>query len=381
MRVIPVASGKGGVGKSLVSVNLSIALSQVGQKVLLADLDLGASNAHTILGIRTVSRGIGHFVSEARANLADFILETDFSGLKFLPGEAEIPGLANLPFGQKKKLLKNLLQLTEFDYLILDLGAGTGINTLDFFLSSDEGIIVSTPSLTSTLNAYLFLKNCIFRLLESSFPLKSEGKNYLLNLKKQGDNLQKLYLPKLFSELQELDPDNFSIFKERFDGFSPRLILNMVEDPKDGTKASRIRISCKQYLGIHLDHLGVIYRDHLQDVALNSRIPIITYKPQSVISVAIERISEKLQKLKAGAVHGIKEEQIDENFAIADMEAEQDFETRSNEIKNLLNDGVLSEGDLIETIRTQQYEIKSLKKENSLLKARLVKAINQGFKF
>lgn len=381
MRVIPVASGKGGVGKSLVSVNLSIALSQLGERVLLADLDLGASNAHTILGIRTVSKGIGNFLSESRASLSDFIMKTDYDGLHFLPGEAEIPGLANLQFAQKKRLMKSIFALQDYDYIIMDLGAGTGLNTLDFFLCSDEGLVVSTPSLTATLNAYLFLKNCIFRLMESSFPSKSEGKKFLSNLKKQGDDLQKLYLPKLFSDLKEADPENFEAFQKRFNDFGPRLILNMIEDPNDGVKAARIRVSCKEYLGIKLDHMGIIYRDHLQDVALNSRIPIIIYKPQSVISVAIKRLCEKIQNSKAGSIHTIDEEEINENFQLADIEAEQDFETRSEEIKDLLNSGVLSEGDLIETIRTQQYEIKSLKKENALLKNRLIKAVNQGFTF
>lgn len=380
MRVIPIASGKGGVGKSLVSVNLSIALSQAKKKVLLADLDLGASNAHTILGIRTIKKGIGNFVCDARAVLRDYIMQTDYENLFFLPGEAEIPGLANLQHAQKKKLFKNLLTLNEYDFIILDLGAGTGLNTLDFFLCSDEGIIVSTPSLTATLNAYLFLKNCVFRIMETSFPRKSEGRQFLVRLRRQGDDLQRLYLPKLISDLKEIDSENFETFQTRFKQFMPKLVLNMIEDPKDGAKASRIRVSCKEYLGIDLEHLGIIYRDHLQDIALNSRIPVLIYKPQSVISIAINRLCDKILVSEGGQLHALTEEALNESFQIADSEAEQDFETRTEEIKDLMNSGVLSEGDLIETIRIQRFEIKSLKKENALLKKQLVKAVEEGFK-
>ncbi len=371
MRVVPIASGKGGVGKSLVSVNLSIALSQAGFSVLLVDLDLGASNAHTILGMRAVGKGLGHFLSEPRTKITDVISPTEYDNLFFLPGEGEIPGFANLYASQKKKIQNNLFSL-EYDFIILDLGAGTGHNTLDFFLSSDEGILVITPSLTSTLNAYLFLKNAIFRLLETSFPGKCEGKNYLKSLKKQGTHLQNIYLPKLFSRLEEIDPENYKTFIKRFNSLQPRLIINMLEDPKDGNKATKIRTSCQEYLGIELDHFGIIYKDHLQDIALNSRLPIIVYKPQSVISQAIYRIAEKVVASEPGDVHTISDEEISENYHVAEGEAENDFLTRSEEIKELLNSGVLSPGDLVETIRTQQYEIRSLKKENSLLKQKLV---------
>lgn len=381
MRVIPIASGKGGVGKSLISVNLSIALAQAGFKVLLVDLDLGASNAHTILGLRAIKKGIGHFLTEPRVKIHDIIMETGYKNLSFIPGEAEIPGLANLYASQKKKLTKHLFALEEIDFLLLDLGAGTGLNTLDFFLSSDEGIIVSSPSLTSTLNAYLFLKNCIFRIMETSFPGKCEGKRFLQSLKKQGTSLQKLYLPKLFSELSRVDPENYVVFEKRFKTFQPRLVLNMLESPKDGNKAKKIRVSCKEYLGVDLDHLGVVYRDHLQDIALNARLPIIIYKPQSVIPQAIYRISEKVQQSEPGGLHTLDEEFYNENYQTADSEAETDFENRMDEVQELLKSGALTQGDLIESIRTQQYEIKSLKKENALLKSKMVKGIKQGYKF
>jgi len=380
MRVLPIASGKGGVGKSLMAVNLSIALAQSGNKVVLADLDLGASNAHTILGLRAVGQGIGHFLADSKIDIHDVMMSTTYENLQFIPGEAEIPGLANLQHAQKKRLLKALLKLQNIDFLILDLGAGSSLNTLDFFLSSDEGIIVTTPSLTSTLNAYLFLKNCIFRIMETSFPGKSEGKKYLGELRKKGESLQRLYLPKLFKELKKRDLKNYKKLEERFANFRPKLILNMVEDPKDGVKASRIRVSCREYLGLEIDHLGIVYRDHLQDIALNSRLPIIIYKPKSLIAQAAYRIAEKIKNSKAGMIHEYSGEFLDENFQQADLEAEQDFDQRAEEIKNLLNTGVLTQGDLIETIRTQQYEVKSLKKENNLLKSKLIKAVNQGYK-
>src|SRR5579864_5037308 len=164
MVVLPIGSGKGGVGKSLLATNLSVALAESGRKVVLADLDLGASNAHTMLGLRGVSRGIGTFLSVPRTRFEDIVLPTEYAGLSFVPGDAEVPGIASLRAAQKNRLVRCLRALPT-DFLILDLGPGAGANPLDFFLLSPAGILVTTPGITSILNAYLFLKNVVFRLL------------------------------------------------------------------------------------------------------------------------------------------------------------------------------------------------------------------------
>ena len=120
MQILPIGSGKGGVGKSLIAANLSIALSEAGKNVVLADLDLGGSNIHTLLGVRSVDQGIGTFLNNRHIDFNDIILETDYKGMRFIPGDAEIPGIANLKIFQKQKLIRNLLSL-EADYLIIDL--------------------------------------------------------------------------------------------------------------------------------------------------------------------------------------------------------------------------------------------------------------------
>src|SRR5208283_4729811 len=130
MVILPIGSGKGGVGKSLLATNLAVALAETGRKVALADLDLGASNAHTMLGIRTVNRGIGTFLSLPRMKFEEVVLPTEYEGLSFIPGDADIPGIANLKSGQRTRLAR-CLEALEADYLVLDLGPGAGANTLD----------------------------------------------------------------------------------------------------------------------------------------------------------------------------------------------------------------------------------------------------------
>lgn len=374
MHIIPIASGKGGVGKSLVAANLSVALSQAGHRVVLADLDLGASNLHLVLGLRAPKTGIGTFLSSPNSKFEDIVVPTDYENLRFIPGDAEIPGLANIKPAQKNSLVRKLLAL-DADYLVLDLGAGTSSNILDFFLMSAQGIVVTAPSLTATLNAYLFLKNACFRLMYTTFPQRSQAFAYLEKLRKDGSSLQKAYLPNILEAIKREDPESYALFRDKAARFRPRLVMNMLEDPQDAEKALKIRRSCREYLGVELEHLGVVYRDDLQDVALSSRMPITVYKPQSVISQGIFRIADKL--LSGGEEDDRPlSDRLDDTFASAEMEAGIDFEQKLSYVEDLLDSGALSMGDLVETVKSQQFEITQLKKENQLLKYKLMKLLS-----
>jgi flagellar biosynthesis protein FlhG len=380
MQILPIASGKGGVGKSLVATNLAVALGQNGKKVVLADLDLGASNLHLTLGMSGMRTGIGTFLSNRSMAFEDIIVPTEYENLSFIPGDAEIPGMANLKTGQKTKLIKRLYTV-DADFLVLDLGAGTNFNTLDFFLSSSYGVIVTAPTLTATLNAYLFLKNIVFRLMNATFKKGSAAAEYIEWVKKEGTQLQRVYIPKLLDYIRREDPESYEAFRRRTANFHPMLVLNLLEDPKDSQKAEKIRRSCSEYLGIDMEHLGIIYYDHTQEVALSSRIPIVVYKPNSVLSQAIYRIADKLIQRREEDNQGslLDIETLDQSYQVAEMEAEIDFDAKARDMEDLLHSGALTRGDLIETIKAQQYEINSLKKENNLLKHRLRRAMDEGF--
>ncbi|MDR2134226.1 MAG: P-loop NTPase [Treponema sp.] len=379
MRVIPVASGKGGVGKSLVAANLGVAFAQAGQRVVLADLDLGASNLHLVLGQHSPRSGIGTFLNNPKSDFADVITETDVRGLRFVPGDTEIPGTANLKVSQLKALVRELLALRkDTDILILDLGAGTHQSILDFFLLSGQGIVVSAPAVPAVLNAYVFLKNTVFRLMFTSFSKGSMARAWLEKVRKDGSGAQRLYIPKILSEIKTIDRDSCEKFTGHLERLHPRLIMNMVEEPKDADVAMKIRRSCEEYLDLKIEHLGVIYRDSAQDTALSSRLPVTLYKPQSVLSQAIYRIADKI--LQAGEDEYTPDDrEIDESFQEAGMEAEIDFDSKMEYVEDLLHSGALTQGDLIETVKSQQFEISKLKKENGFIKLKLSRAIAQGF--
>ena len=379
MRVIPVASGKGGVGKSMVAANLAVAFAQAGQRVVLADLDLGASNLHLVLGHQSPKNGIGSFLNDTKTDFQNVIAETDVRGLRFVPGDTEIPGTANLKAYQLKALVRRFLALeSEADVLVLDLGAGTHQSILDFFLLSGQGIVVSAPMVTAVLNAYVFLKNTVFRLMHTTFGKGSAAGAYLEKARKDGSGHQRLYIPQMLSEIKNIDSESYDRYMTRISGFHPRLIMNLIDDPKDADVAMKIRRSCEEYLGLKIEHLGIIYRDTIQDTALSSRLPMVLYKPQSVLSQAIYRIADKILQSEEDT-YGLGDKEIEESFQEAGLEAEIDFDYKMEYVEDLLQSGALSQGDLIETVKSQQIEMSRLKKENNFLKFKLSDAIAKGF--
>ena len=305
-------------------------------------------------------------------------MSSEYENLRFIAGDSEVPGLSSLKIFQKNTLIKKFQSL-DADYLILDLGAGTHLTILDLFLLSPQGIIVTAPTVTATLNGYLFLKNAVFRLMSASFKKASKAAQYLEKLKTDAASLKKLYIPRLIETLDEIDPKNTAVFKERLSQFHPRLVMNMIDDPKDADKALKIRRSCQQYLGLDVEHLGVMYRDSLQDRALSSRLPVISYKPNSVLSQAIFRIAEKILQSETMEFTDFAAT-TDTSFEIAQEEASDDFSAKMSYVEDLIGTGALSTGELAEIIKTQQFELNQLRNENLLLKSKIVKAANQGFK-
>lgn len=380
MQILPIASGKGGVGKSLLSANLAIALGQAGKKVVLADLDLGASNLHLAIGHNVKSNSIGTYLTE-KSDFKSIIEPTEYENVSFIAGDSQIPGLTTLKAAQKAKLLRDFHSI-DADYLILDLGAGTHQIILDFFLQSPQGILVTAPTVTATLDGYLFLKNCVFRLMYTTFKRGTPGHEFLDKVRKNSAQMKSLYIPQITQALEQVDPENTKLFKARMKQFCPRLILNMISDPKEANNATRVRNSCKQYLGLDIDYLGLMYRDQLQEKALSSRLPVTIYKPHSVLSQAIFRIAEKIIETEPRFFDQEFSKAIDTagSFDKIDEEASEDYALKLSGIDDLVGSGQLSSGELIEMIKTQAYELTQLKKENILLKSKIVKAAKQGFK-
>lgn len=173
LRVISVTSGKGGVGKSNVVVNLGLALAQRGRKVLLIDADLGLGNLDILLGLTPKFTIQDAMASQLK--LAEVISEGP-GGLKILPASSGIAELAILDEFQKLFLLNEMDHYTEdVDVVLIDTGAGISPNVLFFNLGAQERILVVNNQPPAIADAYALIKILVSQYGEKSFKLLVNG--------------------------------------------------------------------------------------------------------------------------------------------------------------------------------------------------------------
>src|SRR5210317_304032 len=163
--IYPIGGGKGGVGKSFITASLGVLLAKWGKKVVLIDLDLGAPNLHTLLGMKSPKIGLNCFLNKTVKNLESAAVPTMIPNLFLISSFHCYMEIANLFYAQKLKIIDSIKKLP-FDYILLDLGPGTNFNTLDFFLTSKKGILICTPEPTSIENSFRFIKTVYFRKLK-----------------------------------------------------------------------------------------------------------------------------------------------------------------------------------------------------------------------
>ncbi len=155
-RTIAVTSGKGGVGKSNIALNLSIAAARLGHKVTLIDADLGLANIDVLADLKT-RYNISHVIS-GRKNIIEIVAEGP-GGIRIIPGASGLPDLADMPEGKRERLIAQLDYLeSEADIVFVDTGAGINRNVIDFAVAADDVLVVSTPEPTSITDAYATIK-------------------------------------------------------------------------------------------------------------------------------------------------------------------------------------------------------------------------------
>ncbi|MDI9442384.1 MAG: MinD/ParA family protein [Firmicutes bacterium] len=253
-RVIVVASGKGGVGKTNIAVNLALALRQLDNCVALIDVDLGLANVDIVLGI-TPPYNLGH-VFRGEKTLVE-IIEDGPLGIKLLAGGSGMSELANLTGWRLEQFVKSLDELNrEFDFVVLDTGAGIGQNVLSFALATDEVLVVTTPEPTAITDAYGLIKVVFQRNPQAQI----------------------------------------------------RLIVNMARNPGEAEAvAEKLNSVLREYVQREVEYIGYLLDEQQVNRAVGQQVPFLLSYPSSMASRSIKRIANILAgEVPQDAAVGIK---------------------------------------------------------------------------
>lgn len=285
-RIISVGGGKGGVGKSLLSANLAIAMAQEGRRVVLVDADLGAANLHTLFGIERPGPTLQTFIDHGTQTLEEARVETQVPGLTLVRGASAVVGSANISHAQKQRLLRHVTAL-DADVVLVDVGAGLAFNQVDLFDVADLRLLVMTPQLTSIQNAYGFAKAALYRRLDR--VLKLHGVEGALDESDSGHEMMSLRA--MLREVLSGSPTLDAAVRHELARFNLRLFGNQVHDPREAGVFRAVGKMMTDFLSLPAPLLGFARASRLMHDSATYRKPYLL----------IARHEETAQALRAAA--------------------------------------------------------------------------------
>ena len=263
-----IGGGKGGIGKSVFSLGLGISLARLGKKVILIDGDLGGANLHTLMGVRYPHVTLEHFLLKKVDRLEDTIIQTQVEGIGLICGADDILGAANPTYSQKIRLL-NQIEALPAQYVLLDLGAGTAFNLLDFFNYSPGKIVLFTSQTTSLQNAYGFIKSALYRKISRDFS-KDDEVMHLLHQSGEDDTPSSVgTLSELVSNLRQSAPQHYERLKNLLQEYQIFLVANMVKSNSDLKSPEIIQSVCTDFLSLQPEIMGHVGFDPAIEAAVN----------------------------------------------------------------------------------------------------------------
>ena len=299
-RLWAIGGGKGGIGKSIVSIMLGSSLARKGKKVVLVDADLGGSNLHTLAGIRYPLYTLADFIARRVDNIEDVMINTPIENLKLICGADDILGIANPKNTQKTRLFNNLKKI-EADFIILDLGAGTSFTTIDFFLYAPNKIVVFTPQITSIQNAYGFIKSSLYRVLNRTFSKDYECQDLIKSASSasEGDHIDSI--EKLKAALGERGEQFEAKLNECLAEMNLKVIVNMVREAKERDVGQIVKTVAKNYLSLSLETIGIVQYDRILSKSINNMAAFLTDRRDSTVSQDFYDISNSVIKMSQAA--------------------------------------------------------------------------------
>jgi flagellar biosynthesis protein FlhG len=289
--IYPVGGGKGGVGKSFITANLGVLFAKHGKRVVLVDLDLGGSNLHTFLEIKDPKTGLNDFLNKTFNELDQTISPTSIPNLSIICSNNCSFDIANLFHSQKLKIIKAIKKLP-YDYVLLDLGSGTNFNTLDFFLTSNEGIFIFTPEPTSIENTLSFIKAVYYRRLKQ--VLKQQTFNSIVKKLIARSKNATIQLRDIIEFIIEQYPDKGKTLQANLSGYKFSFVLNEFRRQVNPDLGEKIEKVCNRHFYSDFQFLGnVSYDDRVYDSVFSKKIYIQRY-PYTPTATDLVHITKKM---------------------------------------------------------------------------------------
>ena len=245
-KIITIASGKGGVGKTNISTNLALAYGKIGKKVIVLDADLGLANVNVVMGM--IPKYNLYHVIRKQKTMSEVILDTDY-GIQIVAGASGFSKIANLTDEERDSFISELTELSSADIIIIDTSAGVSSNVLSFVEAADEVLIVTTPEPTAITDAYGIIKI-------------------------------------ISTEIDDLDLDL-------------KLIVNRVASVTEAKKISQRVINIAgQFLNLKVDYLGFVYEDPSVPNAVRKQVPFMVADPNGKAAGCIQHIVGRLENIE-----------------------------------------------------------------------------------
>jgi len=296
--IYPIGGGKGGVGKSFIVASLGVMFANYGKKVVLVDLDLGASNLHTFLGIKNPKKGIDNFLNKKVKKLEHVAFPTKVPDLFIISSLHCSIEIANLFYTQKQNII-NAIRKLPFDYILLDLGSGSNFNTLDFFLTSKKGILILTHEPTSIENSFRFIKAVYQRKLKQI--VKQHAFNSAVKNAAADPNNAAIKSHDIIKIVLKYDPDREKFLREKLSELRFKFIINLFRKDLDPKLGEKIETVCNQHFYSNFQFLGNIsYDERIYDTVLLKKLFVLKY-PYTAPSSDLKNIADEITKVRKSA--------------------------------------------------------------------------------
>ena len=243
-RIITVTSGKGGVGKTNLSVNMALAFARLGKKVIVMDADLGLANVNVMLNM--IPKYNLYHVIKKQKTIREILVETEY-GISIVAGASGFSQIANMSEEDRKDFIAELDTLSNVDIIIVDTSAGVSSNVLDFIAAADDAVIITTPEPTAITDAYGIIK-----IIATEYDALNMGLKLVVNRAKGAAQARSV--------------------------------------------ADRMINIAGHFLNLKVDYLGFVYEDAAVQQAVLRQKPFLVVDPRCKASICVQHLVERMDR-------------------------------------------------------------------------------------